>query len=302
MAALGPAAPPDTLRGQTYEVIFGHERGWGRHFDAGLMVLIIASVVAVMLDSVAGFRERYAGQLLMVEWGFTVLFTIEYIARVWSVRPARSYTLSFFGVIDLLSILPTYLSLLLPGGQYLAVIRVLRVIRVFRVFKLARFLGEASILSTALRNARYKIAVFLVTVVCIVIVVGSVMYLVEGGAAGFSSIPQGVYWAVVTLTTVGYGDIAPITPIGKALAALVMILGYGIIAVPTGIVTAEIAQLSGDPSAIVRTCTACEHIETDIDAQFCRFCATALSRPGLRRTPKESPQPPEDPSPRTPRG
>ena len=301
MSALGPAGAPNTLRGKTYDVIFGHERGWGRHFDALLIIMIIASVVAVMLDSVAGFRQRYAGQLLVIEWGFTLLFTIEYVARVWSARPVRAYTLSFFGVIDLLSILPTYLSLLLPGGQYLAVIRVLRVVRVFRVFKLARFLGEASILSTALRNARYKIAVFLVTVVCVVIVVGSVMYLLEGGAAGFSSIPQGVYWAVVTLTTVGYGDIAPITPVGKALAAFVMILGYGIIAVPTGIVTAEIAQLSGDPSSIVRTCLSCEHIETDTDARYCRFCATALSRPGVRRTPKESPQPPEDSSPRTPR-
>jgi voltage-gated potassium channel len=281
MTALGPAAPPDTPRGRTYEIIFGHEPGWGRHFDAVLIVLILASVVAVMLDSVSSFRQQHAGLLVAVEWGFTLLFTAEYLARVWCVRPVRSYTLSFFGVIDLLSILPTYLSLLLPGGQYLAVIRVLRVIRVFRVFKLARFLGEASLLSTALRNARYKIAVFLVTVVCIVIVVGSVMYLVEGGAAGFSSIPQGVYWAVVTLTTVGYGDIAPITPLGKALAAFVMILGYGIIAVPTGIVTAELALLPANKATAVRICSSCEHIELDTDARYCRFCSTELSAPSV---------------------
>ena len=279
MAALGPAAPPDTFRGNTYEVIFGHEPGWGRRFDAGLIVLIISSVAAVMVDSVASINEGYAEQLLAVEWAFTVLFTAEYLVRIWCVKPARAYTLSFYGLIDLLSILPTYLSLLLPGGQYLAVIRVLRVIRVFRVFKLARYLGEASILSTALRNARYKIAVFLVTVVCIVIVVGSVMYLVEGAPGGFSSIPQGVYWAVVTLTTVGYGDIAPVTPLGKSLAAFVMILGYGIIAVPTGIVTAEIAQIGSRPG-VVRTCSSCEHIETDADARFCLFCGTTLSAPG----------------------
>jgi voltage-gated potassium channel len=279
MSALGPAGAPDTLRGQTYEIIFGHEPGWGRRFDAVLIVLIVASVAAVMIDSVSAVRQRHAELLLAIEWAFTLLFTVEYCARVWSVRPVRSYTLSFFGVIDLLSILPTYLSLLLPGGQYLAVIRVLRVIRVFRVFKLARFLGEASILSTALRNSRYKISVFLVTVVCIVIVVGSVMYLVEGAEGGFSSIPQGVYWAVVTLTTVGYGDVAPLTPLGKALASLVMILGYGIIAVPTGIVTAELALLPGNVATMVRTCGSCEHIELDIDARYCRFCSTELSAP-----------------------
>jgi voltage-gated potassium channel len=277
MAALAPAAAPDTLRGRAYHVIFGHDTASGRGFDAILIALILASVAAVMLDSVATIRAGYRLELLVLEWAFTVLFTVEYVARVWCVRPVRAYTLSFFGVIDLLSILPTYLSLLLPGGQYLAVIRVLRVIRVFRVFKLARFLGEATVLSTALRNARYKIAVFLVTVVCVVIVVGSVMYLVEGAPAGFTSIPQGVYWSIVTLTTVGYGDVAPITPLGKALAAFVMILGYGIIAVPTGIVTAEIAQLQTGGAA--RPCPACERLEVDPDAKFCRFCGTDLHIP-----------------------
>jgi voltage-gated potassium channel len=279
MAALGPASPPDTLRGQTYEVIFGHEPGWGRRFDAMLIALIIASVIAVMLDSVAGFSARYSPQLVAIEWAFTILFTIEYLVRIWCVRDVRAYTLSFFGIIDLLSVLPTYLSLLLPGGQFLAVIRVLRVIRVFRVFKLVRFLGEASLLSTALRNARYKIAVFLVTVLCIVIVVGSFMYLIEGPQSGFTSIPRGVYWAIVTLTTVGYGDIAPVTPMGQSLAAFVMVLGYGIIAVPTGIVTAEIAQLPGSAAAHAVPCPACEHIEVDPDAHYCRFCGTDLTVP-----------------------
>ncbi len=276
MAILGPAAPPDTLRGKTYDVIFGHEPGWGRYFDAILIALIIGSVGAVMLDSVSSLSSRYGTALLAVEWGVTVLFTLEYVVRLWCVKAPRAYALSFFGIIDLLSILPTFLSVLIPGGQYLAVIRVLRVVRVFRVFKLVRFLGEASLLSTALRNARYKIAVFLVTVLCIVIVVGSVMYLIEGPESGFTSIPKGVYWAIVTLTTVGYGDIAPTTPVGQALAAFVMILGYGIIAVPTGIVTAEIAALPSGGALSTRSCGSCEHVEVDPDAKYCRFCGASI--------------------------
>ena len=276
MAILGPAAPPDTLRGKTYDVIFGHEPGWGRYFDAILIALILGSVGAVMLDSVSSLSSRYGTALLAVEWGVTVLFTLEYVVRLWCVKAPRAYALSFFGIIDLLSILPTFLSVLIPGGQYLAVIRVLRVVRVFRVFKLVRFLGEASLLSTALRNARYKIAVFLVTVLCIVIVVGSVMYLIEGPQSGFTSIPKGVYWAIVTLTTVGYGDIAPTTPVGQALAAFVMILGYGIIAVPTGIVTAEIAALPSGEALSTRSCGSCEHVEVDPDAKYCRFCGAPI--------------------------
>ena len=276
MAILGSAAPPDTLRGKTYDVIFGHEPGWGRYFDAILIALIIGSVGAVMLDSVSSLSSRYGTALLAVEWGVTVLFTLEYVVRLWCVKAPRAYALSFFGIIDLLSILPTFLSVLIPGGQYLAVIRVLRVVRVFRVFKLVRFLGEASLLSTALRNARYKIAVFLVTVLCIVIVVGSVMYLIEGPQSGFTSIPKGVYWAIVTLTTVGYGDIAPTTPVGQALAAFVMILGYGIIAVPTGIVTAEIAALPSGGALSTRSCGSCEHVEVDPDAKYCRFCGAPI--------------------------
>ena len=277
MHTLGPAASPHTLRGKTYKVIFGQEPGWGRRFDAILIVMIVLSVSAVMLDSVESLRVSHGPELHAIEWIFTVLFTLEYLFRIWCVRRARTYTLSFFGIIDLLSILPTYLSALLPGGQFLAVIRILRVMRVFRVFKLVRFLGEASVLSTALRNSRYKIAVFLITVVCVVIVVGSLMYLIEGADAGFTSIPRGVYWAVVTLTTVGYGDITPLTPVGQSLAAFVMILGYGIIAVPTGIVTAELAQLPRGGSYNASSCPGCEYIESDPDARFCRFCAARLS-------------------------
>jgi voltage-gated potassium channel len=276
MAVLRPATPPGSLRARAFHVIFLHEEGPGRTFDAVLIVAIIASVAAVMLDSVAWIRADYRSELRLLEWAFTLLFTLEYALRIWCVREPRAYIFSFFGIIDLLSVLPTYLSVLLPGGQFLAVIRVLRVIRVFRVFKLVRFVGEASVLATALRNARYKIIVFVVAVLCIVIVVGSVMFIVEGPAGGFTSIPRGVYWAVVTLTTVGYGDIAPTTPFGQALAAFVMILGYGIIAVPTGIVTAEIAQIPRTAGTGALLCPGCDHVEVDTDSRFCRFCGTGL--------------------------
>jgi voltage-gated potassium channel len=269
------AGPPGSLRSKTYDIVFGHEQGWGRHFDAVLMVFILGSVAAVMVDSVSSLSTRYHTELLVIEWTFTILFSLEYAVRIWCVRPVRAYTLSFFGIIDLLAVLPTYLSLFLPGGQYLAVVRILRVVRVFRVFKLVRFLGEASVLASALRNSRYKIAVFLVTVVCTVVVVGSLMFLIEGPESGITSIPRGVYWAIVTLSTVGYGDIAPQTPLGQALAAFVMILGYGIIAVPTGIVTAELANMPGGTYS-ASVCKRCEHVETDPDAKYCRFCSSPL--------------------------
>lgn len=279
MPPFGPAAPRDTRRGQTYVVIFEHDTRPGQLFDAVLIVAILGSVLALSLDSVASIHERHGGLLMAIEWGFTILFTIEYVLRLWCVAPRRAYALSFFGVIDLLSVLPTYVSLLLPGGQFLVVVRILRVVRVFRIFKLVRFLGEANVLATALRNSRYKIAVFLVTVLCVVVVVGSVMFVVEGPESGFTSIPRGVYWSIVTLTTVGYGDIAPQTPFGQILASLVMILGYGVIAVPTGIVTAELTGIpGGGAAAVAAACPDCGQVETDRDARYCRFCGTGLPR------------------------
>ena len=276
MPVLGPADPLGSLRAKTYDIIFGHEPGLGRWFDAALIIAILGSVATVMLESVTEYRFLYGPELRALEWLFTLLFTLEYAARIWCVRKARTYTLSFFGIIDLLSILPTYLSLLLRGGQVIAVVRVLRVLRVFRVFKLARFVGEASVLMTALRNSRYKIAVFLVSVVCIVIVVGALMYIVEGPASGFTSIPRGVYWAVVTLTTVGYGDIAPLTPAGQVLASVVMILGYGIIAVPTGIVTAELTSKVRRKTLSDPACPACSYPSSDPDAAFCSRCGKSV--------------------------
>ena len=276
MSTLGPADASGSRRALTYQVIFDSEHGWALMFDVCLILAILGSVAVVMLDSVGSFAAQYGPQLRAIEWLFTLLFTIEYGLRLWSVRETRSYALSFFGLIDLLAVIPTYLSLLFPGGQALVVIRVLRVMRIFRVLKLAQYVGEASVLGTALRAARYKIAVFLIAVLTIVIVVGSMMYLVEGSGAGFTSIPRGVYWAIVTLTTVGYGDIAPVTPLGQALASVVMIMGYGIIAVPTGIVTAELAALPRGVPARARLCKSCGHQEVDGDAAFCRRCGSAL--------------------------
>ena len=241
---LGLRPPPTASAGrrETYRVIFGHDTRAGRAFDVALILAIIASVLAIMLESVASIRAVHGPLLHSLEWGFTVAFTVEYAFRLWCVdRPAR-YARSFLGMVDLLAILPTYLTVLLPGGQVLTVVRILRVLRVFRILKLAQYTGEARVLSRALRAARYKITVFVFTVLTIVVIVGSLMYLIEGPVHGFTSIPAGVYWAVVTLTTVGFGDITPQTPWGQALATVVMIMGYGIIAVPTGIVTVEMSQ------------------------------------------------------------
>jgi voltage-gated potassium channel len=211
----------------------------------------------------------------VAEWLFTILFSIEYVLRLLTVRRASKYALSFFGIVDLLAVLPTYLSLFMPGGHYFIVIRILRVLRVFRVLKLAQYVGEARTLGDALRASRYKITVFLFTVFTIVVVVGSVMFLIEGPEEPFTSIPKGVYWAVVTLTTVGYGDLHPVTPVGQFLAAFVMIMGYGIIAVPTGIVTVELAHQARQPGSRLR-CHSCGFGGHDGDARHCKVCGTRL--------------------------
>jgi voltage-gated potassium channel len=268
-----PEDPP--WRVKVYDVIFLADTPVGKAFDVALIAAILVSVAVVMLDSVASISGSNRTTFRVAEWIFTLLFSVEYVLRLLTVRQASKYALSFFGIVDLLAVLPTYLSLLIPGGQYLIVIRILRVLRVFRVLKLARYMGEARTLGAALRASRYKITVFLFTVLTIVVVVGSLMFLIEGPEAGFTSIPKGVYWAVVTLTTVGYGDIAPLTPIGQTLAALVMIMGYGIIAVPTGIVTAELAhqaqKRSGTP-----LCPSCGRGDHQADASHCRVCGSFL--------------------------
>jgi voltage-gated potassium channel len=258
-----------------YRVIFGHDTSAGRTFDVVLIVSILASVLAIMLESVAPIREEYGRVLRGMEWAFTVAFTVEYGLRLWCVgRPFR-YARSFLGMIDLLAFLPTYVSVILPGGQVLAVVRILRVLRVFRILKLAQYVGEAGILARALRASRYKITVFVMTVLTIVVIVGSLMYLVEGPESGFTSIPRGVYWGVVTLTTVGFGDITPQTPLGQTLASVVMIMGYGIIAVPTGIVTVELAQASAGLQREL-ACPGCGRRGHDSDARHCKWCGSGL--------------------------
>jgi voltage-gated potassium channel len=262
-------------RHRLHEIIFEADTPAGRAFDISLIVAIIASVIVIMLDSVAGISAHRTQLFVTLEWIFTIFFTIEYILRLYCVRNQWRYARSFFGVIDLFSILPTYLSLILPGTQYFIVIRILRVLRVFRVLKLARHVGAAQQLARAMVAARSKITVFLLFVLTLVVILGSLMYLIEGAEAGFTSIPKAVYWSIVTLTTVGYGDISPQTSIGQALAALVMILGYTIIAVPTGIVSAELVQ-AARASVSSQSCEYCLHEDHTDNAKFCNSCGKPL--------------------------
>ena len=261
-------------RARLHEVIFEADTPAGRAFDVGLLVAIVVSVVAVMLESVPGIRREYGGALRAVEWTLTVAFTIEYALRLVAVdRPGR-YARSFFGLADLLAVAPTYLALVLPEAQSLMVIRAIRLLRVFRILKLAHFLDEAQQLVLALRASRRKITVFLGGVVTIVVIMGALMYLVEGEEHGFTSIPTSMYWAVVTMTTVGYGDVAPKTPLGQLLAAVLMILGYAIIAVPTGIVSVELAKTGRAVSR--QACPACGAEGHDVDATHCKYCGAHL--------------------------
>jgi voltage-gated potassium channel len=252
-----------------YCIIFESKTPGGKAFDVSLLIAIGLSVTVVMLESVKSVQAEYAILLRDLEWIFTGLFTIEYIARLLCVRRAWRYAVSFYGIIDLLAILPSYINLF-TSANYVMVIRVLRLLRVFRVLKLAHFLEETDTLVTALRASRRKIMVFIFTVLAVVIVTGTLMYLIEGEENGFTSIPYGIYWAIVTLTTVGYGDITPHTPLGQFMASLIMIMGYGIIAVPTGIFSMELRQAAKAKDA--RVCANCETVESDRAARFCRRC------------------------------
>lgn len=263
------------LRRRLHEIIFEADTRAGRAFDVGLLLVIVASIAVVLLESVASVRARYHPVLISLEWIFTALFTVEYALRLYSVERPLRYATSFFGVVDLLAVIPTYLSLLLPGAQSLIVIRILRTLRVFRVFKLTTYLIESGELWDALRRSRRKILVFLFVVFALVVIVGAGMHLVEGPENGFTSIPMSMYWAVVTLTTVGYGDISPQTPFGQFLAMIVMLIGYGIIAVPTGIVTAEMTR-TGHAPVTTQACPACSAEGHGDDALFCRKCGARL--------------------------
>jgi voltage-gated potassium channel len=262
-------------RKRLHEIIFEHRTREGRAFDVALLWTILLSVLVVMLESVKAIREEFGGLLLGAEWVFTILFTVEYVLRLLSLTRPLRYVFSLYGLVDLLAVIPTYLSLFLPGAQSLLVIRALRLLRVFRILKLGQHVGEARVLARALRASRYKITVFLAAVLTIVLIVGALMYLIEGERNGFTSIPTSVYWAIVTMTTVGYGDIAPKTVLGQFLASILMITGYGVIAVPTGIVTVELAHAARH-GLKARVCGGCGWEDHDPDAGYCKFCGHAL--------------------------
>jgi voltage-gated potassium channel len=232
------------------------------------------SIIVVVLDSVASLSQKFGSIFNILEWTFTIFFSIEYVLRIVSVRRPAKYIFSFFGIVDLLSIVPTFISVLLPGTEYLLVIRTMRLLRIFRVLKLVKYVGEAQSLVAALHASRRKITVFLFAVLALTIILGSMMYVIEGGENGFTSIPVGIYWAIVTLTTVGYGDISPKTDIGIALASVVMIVGYAIIAIPTGIVTAEIAMRNS--SVTTQACPECSKEGHDFDSKHCKYCGALL--------------------------
>jgi len=271
-----PIEPPSVAwRHRLHEVIFEADTPGGRAFDLALLVVILASVGVVLAESVPALRAEFGDTFHRLEWGFTALFTVEYLLRLLSVRRPLAWARSFFGVIDLVAVLPTYLALVVPGAQTLLVLRALRLLRVFRILKLAALLEEATALRAALVASRRKILVFFAFVLVLVLILGSAIYLVEGEANGFTSIPTSIYWAIVTLTTVGYGDLAPQTPLGQLLASFVMLLGYAIIAVPTGIVTSEMLAAHRRPVSN-QACPACGLEGHDADARHCKYCGARL--------------------------
>lgn len=271
---LGAENPPVRFRDTLNEVIFGTETRAGKAFDVALLVVILLSIGVVVLDSVPSFHDTLGPHFRRLEFLFTGLFTVEYGLRIYSARERVRYVLSFYGLVDLLALLPTYFSLALGGLNSLLIIRVLRLLRVFRVLKVVRMLTEADELARALRASLPKVTVFLGFVLTLVVVIGAAMHLIEGAEHGFTSIPRSMYWAIVTLTTVGYGDIAPATTLGQVLASVVMILGYGVLAVPTGIVSVELAHIGRSNDLVCARCAARGHAT---GSRFCRMCGQALS-------------------------
>ena len=263
------------LQKKINEIIFGWETPAGRLFDLVLIYAIVVSVVLLMLESVVWIAELYRPELRILEWTFTVIFTLEYGARLYSARNPWRYMCSFYGLVDLLSILPTYLALFVPGANHLLIIRLLRVLRIFRILKLVRYLSEANILGRAMVQSRRKILIFFSTVLVLSTIFGSLMYAIEGPSNGFSSIPKSIYWTIVTITTVGYGDITPQTPLGQVIAALAMLTGYSIIAIPTGILTAELAQ-EMQRERIGQACKNCNKSGHDRDAVHCKYCGARM--------------------------
>lgn len=266
------------LKKKIYTIIFGTDTPAGKAFDVVLLTLIILSVTVVILESVSSLRSSFQNLFTSIEWFFTIIFTLEYILRVsTSPRPGK-YMVSFFGIVDLLAILPTYLGLITDHSTFLLTIRALRLLRMFRVFKLGRYLKEAATLVKALKMSFRKIVVFFGAVLTLVLILGSLLYLIEGEKNGFTSIPQSIYWAIVTITTVGYGDIAPVTVLGKILASLAMLTGYSIIAVPTGIISVEIGRAVREERKSGKICADCGHDSHEEDAAFCKICGSKVSK------------------------
>lgn len=268
----------ETFREKLYRIIFGTDTPAGKLFDLLLIAAILISVAAVILDSIESSQAQYGALLFYIEWTFTLLFTLEFITRIYCSPNPKAYVTSFYGIVDLLAILPTYISLLLPSASLLLVIRLFRVLRIFRVLKLLQYSGEANVLLRSMLMARRKIFVFLFSVMILVTIFGSLMYIIEGPIFGFTSIPRSIYWAIVTVTTVGYGDITPHTIVGQAIAALAMLTGYAIIAVPTGIISAELISEMQRERSIIR-CSNCEKTGHEFDAEYCRFCGAELRYP-----------------------
>jgi voltage-gated potassium channel len=274
-----------TLRDKLRIIIFEADTKAGRRFDVTLIGMILLSVLTVMLDSVPQINAKYGQQLYYAEWFFTVLFTVEYAVRLWCIEHSWGYAKSFYGVVDLLSVLPTYLSLWFPGAQFFLAVRILRVLRVFRVLRMVRYVGEAELIAQALAASRRKIIVFVASVLALMVIFGALMYVVEGGTnPAFASIPHSIYWAVTTMTTVGYGDITPTTPLGQSLASFIMIMGYGIIAVPTGIVTLELNE-ANRRQANTRTCSDCSAEGHSREASYCWRCGAPLYQRSRDRQP-----------------
>ncbi len=270
-------------RQKLYEIIYEADTPAGKWFDIVLLLLILFSIVVVMLESVPSYHKHYGAFFDIAEWVITIIFSIEYILRIYTIKKPSAYIFSFFGIIDFLSTIPKYISLFFAGAGILIALRALRLLRVFRILKLSPFVGEAQGLSKSLKASRAKISVFLLAVLILTIILGTVMYLVEfGHGSGFDNIPKSMYWAIVTLTTVGYGDIAPVTPLGQFIASIIMILGYGILAVPTGIVSAEYAkQKRQNTPKNTQVCPNCHAVNHQDGAEFCYHCGHKLNETSM---------------------
>ena len=274
------------LKHHLYVIIFGTHTPAGRAFDISLIVAIVVSLMVLILESIPSVMVEWSQQLRYIEYSFTALFTLEYLLRLYCSPKPKSYATSFYGVVDLLAILPTYLAIIFPGASFMGVVRLLRVMRIFRILKLVRYLQDSNILLRSLLMARRKILIFFSTVGILVVIFGALIFVIEGPENGFTSIPHSIYWAIVTITTVGYGDMIPQTALGKAIASLTMLLGYSILAVPTGIITAELSNEMNSHKELVK-CPNCNRAGHDSDAMYCKHCASELADPDKRVVAKD---------------